>query len=182
MRRRSISRSARRGLPLLLSFAVSAPFVGGCSGSRAEYEKAAKDLQPMFDALTALRGETLLDPNVPDGGDIGKTIHEQVDKCAALSEKAAKLTADPAPSKDKPLVSMVTTIQRDLADKSASEACAAATTDSDDPVGTLGRWKKCVDACRAWFVTVERDVTIFSSSARSAGIESKGMPRDPRFD
>lgn len=165
-----------------LSIAITVAGLAACSSSRAEYEKAAKDLQPTFDALTTLRSETLLDPNVPDGGDIGKTIHDQVDKCAGLSEKVAPLRVDPSAYKDKPLVSMLTSIQRDLADKSASEACAAATPDSDDPVGTLGRWKKCVDACRAWFVVVERDVTIFSSSARSAGLESKGMPHDPRFD
>lgn len=153
-----------------------------CSNSRAEYERAAKSLQPTFDALTSLRAETLLDPKVPDGGDIGKTIHDQVDGCAALGEKVASLKADPKEFKEASLVSMVTSIRRDLDDRTPSETCAAAKTDAGDPIGTLGRWKKCVDSCRAWFASVERDVAIFSSNARAAGIESKGMPHDARFD
>lgn len=154
----------------------------GCDKPGVEYERAQKTLQPTFDALTELRDETLLDPDVPKEGDIGKTIHEQVDRCSALAEKVAKLDADPTLYKDKSLVGMVTAIRRSLRDTSATDACKeAAVPDEANPLATLGRWKKCVDTCRAWFTNIERDAAIFSSNARTAGIDSKGIPKDTRF-
>lgn len=163
-------------------FAAVSLVAGGCGNPAAEYERAAKALQPTFDALTALRTETLLDPNVPPEGDIGKTIHAQVDLCNALAEKVAKLDADPAPYTDKSLAGMVTAIRRSMRDTSVPDTCKdASTPDESNPLATLGRWKKCVDTCRAWFTNVERDAAIFSSNARNAGVASKGIPPDARF-
>lgn len=170
----------RPSAPALIIAVLSLPLAAGCNRA-AEYERAAKALQPTFDALTTLRAETLLDPDIPAGGDFGETIHLQVDRCAALGEKVAGLDADPAAYSEASLVSMVTAVRRDLRDTSAIDACKAAVTDEANPLATLSRWKSCVDTCRTWFTNVERDAAIFSSNARSAGIESKGIPPDDRF-
>ncbi|MFO0614531.1 MAG: hypothetical protein U0414_18240 [Polyangiaceae bacterium] len=164
---------------ILLSSA--ALFAAGCSSPRAEYERAVKTLQPTFEALTKLRAETLLDPKIPDGGDLGGTIKEQVERCAGLRSKTDALVANTAGYTDKPLIGMIAAIERDLRDGTTADKCAAPEKEEDDVLARMSRFNQCVESCRAWFVNVERDAGFFAAAARAAGLDAKGIPPDARF-
>lgn len=173
---------ALRTSALALVAAAMSLLLSACSSSRGEYEKAAKSLQPTFDEIRKIREETLLDPNIPPGGDFGVIIHDQIDRCNALGEKVSKVSVATGDYTDKALVGMIAGVKRSLEDRAHEPACKlAAEPSSDDPAATMRNWKACVDACRGWFANVERDAAIFTSNARSAGIEMRGLPSDDRF-